>query len=273
MNIKKQIILDDKDYERLVHDANLSNDEIKSKIASALTTDIVVSFDFDVNKKVTGNMRIESATHNLGYNEYDNIVRKSIDMSKLLFFDLETTGVKFWRNGIHQIGGIVDIDGQEVERFDIRLAPNPAATIEQEALDVAGVTLEQVQSYQPMEDGYRQLVGILSKYVNKFDKRDKMYLVGYNNAGFDNSFLRALFQQCGDKYFGSWFYPNCMDVYVMVTPFLMGVRNDMENFKLMTVAKTMGIEIDENKLHDATYDIELTRDIFYRIIGKMDVKL
>ena len=71
MNIKKQIILDDKDYERLVHDANLSNDEIKSKIASALTTDIVVSFDFDVNKKVTGNMRIESATHN----QYDNIVR------------------------------------------------------------------------------------------------------------------------------------------------------------------------------------------------------
>ena len=140
-------------------------------------------------------------------------------MSKLLFFDLETTGVKFWRNGIHQIGGIVDIDGQEAERFDIRLAPNPAATIEQEALDVAGVTLEQVQSYQPMEEGYRQLVGILSKYVNKFDKRDKMYLVGYNNAGFDNSFLRALFQQCGDKYFGSWFYPNCMDVYVMVTPY------------------------------------------------------
>lgn len=75
MNIKKQIILDDKDYERLAHDANLSYDEIKSKIASALTTDIVVSFDFDVNKKVTGNMRIESAAHNLGYNEYDNIVR------------------------------------------------------------------------------------------------------------------------------------------------------------------------------------------------------
>lgn len=75
MNIKKQIILDDKDYEQLVHDANLSNDEIKSKIASALTTDMVFSFDFDVNKKVTGNTRIESATHNLGYNEYDNIVR------------------------------------------------------------------------------------------------------------------------------------------------------------------------------------------------------
>lgn len=75
MSIKKQIILDDKDYERLVHDANLSNDEIKSKIASALTTDMIFSFDFNVDKKVTGKMRIESATYNLGHNEYDNIVK------------------------------------------------------------------------------------------------------------------------------------------------------------------------------------------------------
>lgn len=54
MNIKKQIILDDKDYERLVHDVNLSDDEIKSRIANALTTDMVFSFDFDVNKKSYG---------------------------------------------------------------------------------------------------------------------------------------------------------------------------------------------------------------------------
>lgn len=203
-------------------------------------------------------------------NNYIKDIRAQCDY----MMDGDEKDVKYYSKSIKS-----DVDSyfedirSRVERFDIRLAPNPAATIEQEALDVAGVTLEQIQSYQPMEDGYRQLIGILSKYVNKFDKRDKMYLVGYNNAGFDNNFLRALFTQCGDKYFGSWFYPNCMDVYVMVTPFLMGVRNDMENFKLMTVARTMGIEIDENKLHDATYDIELTRDIFYRIIGKMNVKL
>lgn len=75
MNIKKQIVLDEKDYDELVNYANLSDDEIKSKIASALTTDMIFSFDFNVDKKVTGKMRIESATHNLGYNEYDNIVR------------------------------------------------------------------------------------------------------------------------------------------------------------------------------------------------------
>ena len=75
MNIKKQIVLDEKDYDQLVCDANINNNEIKSRIASALTTDMIFSFDFNVDKKVTGKMRIESATYNLGHNEYDNIVR------------------------------------------------------------------------------------------------------------------------------------------------------------------------------------------------------
>lgn len=75
MSIKKQIILDEKDYDQLVCDANINSNEIKSRIASALTTDMIFSFDFNVDKKVTGKMRIESATYNLGHNEYDNIVR------------------------------------------------------------------------------------------------------------------------------------------------------------------------------------------------------
>lgn len=80
--------------------------------------------------------------------------------SKLLFFDLETTGVKFWRNGIHQIGGIVDIDGQEAERFDIRLAPNPAATIEQEAHDDEYFSVEDHNSAIVLPKGtIRRLTG------------------------------------------------------------------------------------------------------------------
>ena len=33
-------------------------------------------------------------------------------MSKLFFYDLETTGVKHWKNGIHQISGRIVIDGE-----------------------------------------------------------------------------------------------------------------------------------------------------------------
>lgn len=181
---------------------------------------------------------------------------------------METTGVKPHRNGIHQIGGIIDIDGQERERFNFNVRPNPRCEIEDEALKVGGVTKEQIMAYPPMEEVYAKFVGMLSRYVSKYDKKDKFYLVGYNNASFDNAFLRGFFLQNNDKYFGLWFWPNCMDVYVMVTPLLFDLRPTIENVKLMTVAKAMGLEVDDSKLHDATYDIELTRSLYYIIMKK-----
>lgn len=181
---------------------------------------------------------------------------------KLLFFDLETTGVNPAKNGIHQISGMIEIDGVEKERFDFHVQPNPKAIIEEQALSVAGVTREQVLNYPPMGEVYKELVAMLGRYVDKFNKRDKFFLVGYNNASFDNQFLRGFFLQNGDNYFGSWFWSNSIDVMVLASQHLAICRHDMENFKLATVAKFMGINVNDEALHDAYYDIYLTREIY-----------
>lgn len=112
---------------------------------------------------------------------------------KLLFFDLETTGTNPGRNGIHQISGQVVIDGIVKEQFDFHVQPNPKAAIEDEALAVAGVTREQIAQYPAMGTVYRQFVAMLGKYVDKYNSKDKFFLVGYNNAAFDNQFLRGFF--------------------------------------------------------------------------------
>lgn len=70
---------------------------------------------------------------------------------KLVFFDLETTGVNPGKNGIHQISGQIVIDGVVKESFDFHVQPNPKAIIEDEALKVAGVTREQVMAYPWIE--------------------------------------------------------------------------------------------------------------------------
>lgn len=44
---------------------------------------------------------------------------------KLLFYDLETTGTMYWRNGIHQLSGMVVINGEVKETFDFKVQPNP----------------------------------------------------------------------------------------------------------------------------------------------------
>lgn len=181
---------------------------------------------------------------------------------KLFFFDLETTGTNPGRHGIHQMSGMIVIDGEIKESFDFKVRPNPQAEIQDEALAVAGVTRDQVMAYPPMEVVFPQLIEILAKYVDRYDKKDKFYLVGFNNAAFDNQFLRGFFLQNGDKYFGSWFWANCMDVYVMATPYLAAKRAEMKDFKQGTVAKALGIQVDDSRLHDALYDIEICKAIF-----------
>jgi DNA polymerase III subunit epsilon len=181
---------------------------------------------------------------------------------KLLFFDLETTGTNPCKNGIHQISGEIVIDGTSKEKFDFKVQPNPMCLIEQQALDVAGVTREQVLAYPPMSEIYNQFVVMLGKYVDKYKNTDKFFLVGYNNASFDNQFLRGFFLQNNDQYFGSWFWSNSIDVMVLASNKLIERRAEMENFKLSTVAKFLGIQVLEDNLHDALYDIYLTKEIF-----------
>ena len=181
---------------------------------------------------------------------------------KLFLFDLETTGVKHWKNGIHQISGVIEIDGEIKEHFNFKVQPHPKAMIEKEALDVGNVTEEQIMAYPPMGEVHKQLVAILAKYVDKYSPKDKFFLVGYNNAGFDNNFFRAFFLQNNDNYFGSYFWSSSMDVMVLAAEHLKHKRHLMKDFKLKTVAREVGIVVDETKLHDAVYDVMLTREIY-----------
>lgn len=186
-------------------------------------------------------------------------------MLKFFFFDLETTGLDFDTCAIHQIAGEIVVDGKTVESFNLRLRPHDWALIDEEALEVAGVTREQIMEYPESQTVYRELLSMLAKYVDKYDKKDKFFLVGYNNAAFDNKFLRAFFERNNDKYFGSWFWSNSIDVMVVVSLYMINIRADMENFKQSTVAKFLGIQVEEEKLHDAMYDIYLCREILKRV--------
>lgn len=189
-------------------------------------------------------------------------------MSKIkkLFYDLETTGLDYKENAIHQISGCIEIDGTVIEEFNLKMKPYDGAVIVPKALEVSNVTMEMLESYEPSEVVFNKFMAMIERHVNRYKRDDKFFLVGYNNCSFDNNFLRKWYEiHMKDDYFGSFFWPNTLDVMVLAAEYLLDKRTVMENFKLMTTARAVGLEIDESKLHDAKYDIELTRNI-YRIV-------
>lgn len=189
-----------------------------------------------------------------------------------IFYDLETTGDNPKKHSLHQIAGLVEVDEQVVEKFNIYSRPHPKAILDPVALQVCRVTEEQLMGYPDMKDAKNQFCQILAKYINKFDKRSKAYLVGYNNRGFDDKFLRVWFELCDDMFFGSWFWSDSRDTLVLASEYLEPRRISMLNFQLHTVAETLGIEVDQSRLHDASYDVYLTREI-YRIVTGREIEL
>lgn len=186
-----------------------------------------------------------------------------MDMEKILYFDLETTGLIPQIHSIIQIAGIIEIDGEEVERFDIKMKPHPKLKIDQQAL-ISNNTTEEIINANPytQEEGFREFKRILDKHIEKYNKADKMYTGGYNTAGFDLPFLSRWFEIHRDKYFGSYFLPGSFDGMVLASQYLRGIRRSkMPAFTLMHVAKELGIEVEEGKLHDGLYDIVISKKV------------
>lgn len=186
-------------------------------------------------------------------------------MRKILFIDTETTGLDPHKNGIIQVSGIIEIDGDIKEEFNIKCQPMTGDAVDAKALEVTGTTHEMIQSYISGADGYRRLVSIFDKYVSKFDKNDKFQVVGYN-VRYDMEMLKSWFDKNGNPYMGSYMTWQPFDV-MSVCHMLkyMGVLN-LPNYKLSTLCEHFGITI---KAHDAMSDITATRELSRVLLSRI----
>ncbi len=194
-----------------------------------------------------------------GYDSAVGFINKNkIAMSKLFYIDVETTGTNPKKHGLIQIAGIIEIDGREEERINLLVSPFEGDVIEDEALEVIGKDEKVLWSYEKPKIIYDRLIGYMEKYVDRYDRTDKFHFIGYNSR-FDDSFIRSWFRKLDDVYYGSWFYWPAIDVSNLAAVSLIDQRSAMPNFKLMTVADYLGIDVDPDKAHDALYDVEITR--------------
>jgi DNA polymerase III subunit epsilon len=206
------------------------------------------------------------------YPEKVTIFNKEMPKIKKIFYDSETTGTDYRKHSIHQLSGYVEIDGVVVNRFDFKVRPHHKAKIEPEALEVSNVTEEEILAYPPMSEVYQKLLVLLSTYCDRYDRTDKIWLIGFNNRNFDDLFLRKFFELNKDPYFNAWFWPDSQDTMVLASRYLEDRRHKMDSFQLHRVAKELGLIVDDEKLHDGLYDVDLTYQI-YRIVTGIDIEI
>ena len=182
---------------------------------------------------------------------------------KEFWCDLETTGLNPYKHAIWQMAFII-VDGTDRVEMCYTMRPTDGDAIDPKALDVGGIDMGAIKALQDPREVFADMKRELRKWVDPYNKSDKMLFYGYN-ADFDARFLRRLFEKMGDKYYGSWFWTPAIDVMSLAAHHLRDKRDTMLNFKLYTVAEKLGIDVEKDKLHNALYDIQITRVVLKKI--------
>lgn len=189
-------------------------------------------------------------------------------MSKQIFIDVETTGLDPKLHGLVQVSGAVVIDGRLKQSFDYLMCPPPEKTFEVRALEVIGMDMNEIKTFEKSDKAYSHFHSMLRKYVNKFDAKDKFHFIAYNSS-FDVSFIRQWFLDNLDKYYGSMFWTPDLCVMRKAGFFLQNERSKLKNFRLETVCEYLKLK-STGKLHNAMVDVELTMRLNKYIDDKLN---
>lgn len=196
---------------------------------------------------------------------------------KTMMCDVETTGISPVDCRIVEIALLYkDTEKKKVDQYHqyIKYDKYPDVMMRQEdyteklvdydvmATEVSGLTREILEKKGvPEKQAWSETIRFLDRYINKYKQEDKAIFCGYK-AIFDERFIREFLQRYNTtkyKIYGSYFYPNCMDVKSTVMLMMsLGLLPLLDNFKLVTVAEHYGIKFDA---HTAIGDAIVTRRV------------
>ena len=185
---------------------------------------------------------------------------------KLLYFDVESTGLDPVKNDIIQIAGIIEIDNVVKEEFNLKCQPHSYENISPEALAINKTTIEELKTRQTSKEMLNKLLVILDRYVFKFNKKDKFFPVG-QNINFDVSFLFEFCKKCAFNYIGSYLDYHKADTMDLLMVLMVNKKLPVGNIKLENACKYFDIELFD--AHDAMADIRATRLLWKKLSDRI----
>lgn len=185
---------------------------------------------------------------------------------KVLWFDLETSGLDPLKNGIIQFAALIEIDGEVKDTLDFTMNPE-GKEVSPEALALQHRTAEEVKTYRPALNVRLEIKAAFARHIDPYNKGDK-FIVGGFNVQFDIGFLEQLWKDAGDTYLRSFLGPLVLDPF-RVQGFMewAGACPVPPRRNLETLCGAWGVEI--GNAHNALADITATRALAYKMREKL----
>lgn len=190
-----------------------------------------------------------------------------LDITNLVGFDTETTGVEVYDPEVRVVSCSVILDENGVSKPLPEWILNPGNEVPEGAASVHGMTTEFVRA-----NGADYFTGMMEiANVLAFAIKNRIPLVAYNGS-FDYSLLRIEFDRIGIG-----FDPAIWDDMILIDPLIMD--NELDPYrkggrKLGTVAKLYGYDLEN--AHNAEADvlavIEIAKQIVPKFIKHMEGK-
>lgn len=187
--------------------------------------------------------------------------------NKVFWVDLETSGLDEDKNGILQMAGLIEIDGEIRNQFEYLVKPAESLEIDNEALKVNNFTHREIQAHDPENLVFKDFGSLLTKYVDRYDSDDKFFVGGFN-VEFDLSFLTEFWYRHnrGNNHLGSYINRSMqLDPYRLIPD--MVFNDELEYPSSMKLEYTAKKYMDNARYdwHDAMADVKASRDLYYSL--------
>ena len=155
-------------------------------------------------------------------------------------FDTETTGTDPDKDRIVQLSAIkFNLSNKQItekSRFNIYI--NPQMLMDDKVINIHGITNEFIKDFETESEQFEDIYNFFG---------DAPIVIGHN-IGFDNNFLKAMYNRCG-KNFNPVVSIDTLECARDLIPY-----TDIENYKLQTILNNLGISAGL-KFHDSMDDV------------------
>lgn len=165
-----------------------------------------------------------------------------------VIFDLETTGLSARYDRIIEFGATKYTHGQEYDKRDFFINPN--RKLRDLIMKKTNITQEMVDGGKPIKEALQEILDYFGDAV-----------IIDHNAGFDIGFLNEALKNNG--------LPQIKNSIIDTLPWSRYMFPKQRSHTLEAVARTLGIEYDETKVHRAIYDAEVLEAVYMAMLSKV----